>query len=76
MNQTKDDLIDYALKIFRDRLYKDKQKFSLFYLNWIGVEHVMVVLEDSLRHGDLNQELIDTCLTEDDVEKFISDKIN
>jgi hypothetical protein len=76
MNQTKDDLINHALKIFRDNLYTDKQKFSLFYLNWIGIEHVMVVLEDSLKHGDLNQELIDTCLTEEDIEKFINNKIN
>jgi hypothetical protein len=76
MNQTNDNLIEHALNIFRDKIYTDKEKFSLFYLNWVGMEHVMVVLEDALKHGDLNQELIDACLTKEDIENFINAKIN
>lgn len=69
------ELIEHALNIFKNHLYKDKQKFSLFYLNWIGEEHVITVLEDSLKNGDMNQHILDSCSTKEDVEKFISSKI-
>lgn len=69
------ELIDYALHIFKEQLFKDKHKFSLFYLNWIGTEHVIAVLEDSLKSGDMNQHILDTCSTKEEVEKFINDKI-
>jgi hypothetical protein len=69
------ELTEHALNIFKEYLYKDKQKFSLFYLNWIGAEHVITVLEDSLKHGDMNQYILDSCSSKEDVEKFINSKI-
>lgn len=69
-------LINHAHSIFVEELFKDKVSFALFYLNWIGVNHVITVITDSLKHGDLNQEILENCSTTEDVENFIKKKIS
>lgn len=69
-------LITHAHSIFIDQIFKDKLSFALFYLNWIGVNHVITVLTDSLKHGDLHQEIIENCSTTEEVETFINNKIS
>lgn len=70
-----DHLIKYANSLLLDKLFKNKTAFALFYLDLIGLEHVMTVLLDSLKYGDLNVELLKECRTPEDVEKFINKKI-
>lgn len=68
-------LIEHAYNILVNSLFSDKQKFAQFYLNWIGNDHVKAVLKDALLYGDLNEEILTTCSTPNDVETFINNKI-
>lgn len=69
-------LIVHAYKMLTENLFNDKEKFALFYLNWIGNEHVKEVLKDSLLYGDLNEEITSKCQTVEDVNVLINNKIS
>lgn len=68
MNQN-DELVEYARNKILNTI--PPIEFARFYVNWIGWDHVITVLNDAILHGDLYMHITETCQTRDDVDSFI-----
>jgi hypothetical protein len=63
------ELIEYAKQSIINGLPPDL--FAKFYVNWVGMNHIITVLNNAIEHGDMNVHILETCKTKDDVDVFI-----